>query len=96
METIKQLRAEDRIPTVKHFISLEGPAGDFLCNKDLVSQKAEEPDVVISEDDPYIVFYPAEPPAFQGRRIHPQAQNGELQAHNAWRWPWRPEAGIWS
>jgi acyl-CoA synthetase (AMP-forming)/AMP-acid ligase II len=57
METIRQLRAEDRIPTVKHYISLEGPAKDFLCNNDLASKKAEEPDVVISEDDPYIVFY---------------------------------------
>ena len=57
METIRQLRAEDRLPTVKHFISLEGPADDFICNNDLVSQPAEEPEVDISEDDPYIIFY---------------------------------------
>ena len=57
METIRQLRAEDRLPTVKHFFSLEGPADDFLCNQEIVSQPADEPDIEIFEDDPYIIFY---------------------------------------
>ena len=57
MDVIRQLRAEDRIPTIKHYISLENKENDFLYMKDLVSGDDSEPDVVVNEDDPFVIFY---------------------------------------
>lgn len=58
IDVISSLRAEDRIPTVKHFIAMEKPAKDFIFMGDLIKDEdAEEPNVTVGEDDPFIVFY---------------------------------------
>jgi len=47
-----------RIPKVKNFVSLEGPAPNMICLRDLVaSHPSEEPDVQVEEDDPLFIFY---------------------------------------
>jgi long-chain acyl-CoA synthetase len=47
-----------RLPKVKNFISLEGPAERMICLKDLLSTyPKEEPDIQVDEDDPVFLFY---------------------------------------
>jgi long-chain acyl-CoA synthetase len=57
LDIVSQLRAEKMLPGVKHYISIEGPAPDFVCNQELVAEEAGEPDEQIREDDPYIIFF---------------------------------------
>ncbi|MCK4785611.1 MAG: long-chain-fatty-acid--CoA ligase, partial [Desulfobacteraceae bacterium] len=47
-----------RLPKVKNFISLEGPAPDMMCHRDMLAgYPREEPNVQIEEDDPVFIFY---------------------------------------
>jgi len=47
-----------RLPKVKNFISLEGPAPDMMCHRDMLAgYPKEEPNVQIEEDDPVFIFY---------------------------------------
>lgn len=57
IDMVSQLRAQGDLPGVKRYISLEGTAPDFVCNRELVSKEAGEPDVQVQEDDPFIIFY---------------------------------------
>jgi acyl-CoA synthetase (AMP-forming)/AMP-acid ligase II len=54
--TIDQLRPS--LPTVQHYISLEGRAPGMREYAELVlNSSKEEPDVQVQEDDPFIIFY---------------------------------------
>jgi long-chain acyl-CoA synthetase len=56
VETANSLRA--RLPNVKNFISLEGPAPEMICHGDLLTTYPKgEPDVQVEEDDPLFLFY---------------------------------------
>ncbi|OGP68970.1 MAG: hypothetical protein A2169_10385 [Deltaproteobacteria bacterium RBG_13_47_9] len=47
-----------RIPNVKHFISLEGPASGMISHLELLNNfPKEEPDIELQEDDPVFIFY---------------------------------------
>lgn len=51
-------RIKPRLLNVKHVISLEGSAPGMLVHDELVEGFSEdEPDVHLSEDDPFIIFY---------------------------------------
>ncbi|MFH1112640.1 MAG: long-chain-fatty-acid--CoA ligase [Pseudomonadota bacterium] len=47
-----------RLPNVRHYISLEGPAGHMTSHRSLIeSFSPEEPGVDVKEDDWFIIFY---------------------------------------
>jgi long-chain acyl-CoA synthetase len=55
-DTINELRP--RFPKVEHYISFEAPAQNMLSHGELLkSHSIEEPDVLVMEDNPLIIFY---------------------------------------
>jgi acyl-CoA synthetase (AMP-forming)/AMP-acid ligase II len=47
-----------RLPKVKNYISLEGPAPEMISHRDLLlAHSEEEPDVKVKEEDPFLIFY---------------------------------------
>ena len=47
-----------KLPKVKHYISLQGSDPDMLSHNELISShSADEPDVDLHGDDPYLIFY---------------------------------------
>ena len=56
MDMINSLKP--KLSMVKNYLSLEGPAEDMICLRDLLtSYPTEEPDVQIEEDDPLHIIY---------------------------------------
>jgi long-chain acyl-CoA synthetase len=56
VEVVNLLRP--RLPKVKNFISLEGPAPEMICHRDLLATYPKgEPGVQVEEDDPLFLFY---------------------------------------
>lgn len=56
VETINPLRP--RLPKVRNYISLEGPAPGMVALRDLLAaHPGEEPDVRVAPDDPYLILY---------------------------------------
>jgi acyl-CoA synthetase (AMP-forming)/AMP-acid ligase II len=56
MELIERLRP--RLPSIAHYISFEKETAGMLFHDALLdSYPTDEPDVVIGEDDPFIIFY---------------------------------------
>ena len=54
--TVNDLRP--KLPKVKHYVSLDGSDPDMLFHDELISSySTEEPDVDLSKDDPYLIFY---------------------------------------
>jgi acyl-CoA synthetase (AMP-forming)/AMP-acid ligase II len=55
-DLVKDLRR--RLPGVEHYIALEKPVDDMAYYDDLISNfPGEEPDVQITQNDPFIIFY---------------------------------------
>jgi acyl-CoA synthetase (AMP-forming)/AMP-acid ligase II len=56
LEVVDHLRP--RLPKVKHFISFEASASQMLYHSDLLEEHSEEePDIMVAEDDPLVIFY---------------------------------------
>ena len=54
--TVNRLRSH--LPKVKHYISFGEPASDMLSHQALLdSHPSDEPEVEVSKDDPYLIFY---------------------------------------
>ena len=67
-----------RLPEIPNFVSLDGPRPDMADYRELLAGQPEaEPDVQVTEDDPYVIFYtsgttgtPRGALYAQGRNIH--------------------------
>ena len=56
VEMIRPLRSH--LPGVKRYISFEGPAPGMAQHSQLLeSHSAEEPDIRVAQDDPYVILY---------------------------------------
>lgn len=56
IQTVDRIRP--RLPGVKQYISLEGTAPGMINHNDLLLNiQEEEPDVLVKEEDPFIIFY---------------------------------------
>jgi acyl-CoA synthetase (AMP-forming)/AMP-acid ligase II len=56
VEAINSLRP--RLPKVKNYISLEGPAPDMISHEEILrTHPSDEPETDVSRDDPYLIFY---------------------------------------
>jgi acyl-CoA synthetase (AMP-forming)/AMP-acid ligase II len=45
------------VPTLEHFVSLECHAEGMIPHEDILRENSEEPEIEVSEDDPFIIFY---------------------------------------